>query len=115
MAYRTFLDDNGRYWQVWESHPHIFERRKGDRRQNSGSWQGEERRAAPDRRQLTRPRSSLVDMRLANGWLTFESFTEKRRLAPIPARWEEMSVRELIGLWESANPVSRINDESSAA
>jgi hypothetical protein len=52
---------------------------------------------------------------MANGWLTFESFTEKRRLAPIPARWDEMSVRELIALWERANPVSRIGDESSAA
>lgn len=63
----------------------------------------------------TRTRTVLVDARMANGWLTFESFTEKRRLAPIPARWEEMSVRELIALWERANPVSRIGDESSAA
>lgn len=114
MAYRTFLDDNGRYWQVWESHPHGFERRRGDRRQSGQSWNGVERRQV-DRRQTVRNRSILVDARLANGWLTFESFTEKRRLAPVPPRWDEMSVRELIGLWERANPVSRISDESSAA
>jgi hypothetical protein len=114
MAYRTFLDDNGRYWQVWESRPHSFERRKGDRRQFSGSWSGEERRSA-DRRQGSSKRSVLVDTQMANGWLTFESFTEKRRLAPIPARWDEMSVRELIQVWERANPVLRITDESTAA
>jgi hypothetical protein len=115
MAYRTFLDDNGRYWQVWESHPHVFERRKGERRQAAGTWAGADRRKANDRRQIIRSRSVVVDSRLASGWLTFESFTEKRRLAPIPAHWEELPVRDLIALWERANPVSRIGDESSAA
>lgn len=114
MAYRTFLDDNGRYWQVWESHPHGFERRRGERRISSQTWTGHDRRHA-DRRKTVRNRSVLVDLRLANGWLTFESFTEKRRLAPVPAHWDEMSVRDLIGLWERASPVSRIGDESSAA
>ena len=115
MAYRTFLDDNGRYWQVWESHPHIFERRKGDRRQGSAEWKGPERRLSSDRRLGERTRSSLVDPRLASGWLTFESFTEKRRLAPVPLRWDELPVSDLLALWERANPVSRIGDESSAA
>jgi hypothetical protein len=115
MAYRTFLDDNGRYWQVWESHPHVFERRKSERRQGSGNWSGNDRREVQDRRQQTRARSVLVDPRMASGWLTFESFTEKRRLAPVPPHWDEMSVRELIALWERANPVARIGDESSAA
>jgi hypothetical protein len=115
MAYRTFLDDNGRYWQVWESHPHVFERRKGERRQSSSDWSGQERRQAQERRVGARNRTVFVDPRFANGWLTFESFTEKRRLAPIPPHWEELSVRDLIQLWEQANPVSRIADESSAA
>jgi hypothetical protein len=115
MAYRTFLDDNGRYWQVWESHPHIFERRKSERRVAAGEFSGVDRRKSSDRRQGSRTRSVFVDPRLASGWLTFESFTEKRRLAPIPPHWDEMSVRDLIGLWERANPVSRIGDESSAA
>ena len=115
MAYRTFLDDNGRYWQVWESRPHLFERRKGERRQLPACWVESERRSMSDRRIQARPRSAVVDPRLANGWLTFESFTEKRRLAPVPPRWDEMSVRELLNLWESAKPVARIGDESSAA
>ena len=114
MAYRTFLDDNGRYWQVWESHPHVFERRKSERRQANDSWSGAERRQG-DRRFGTRTRSTLVDPRLATGWLTFESFTEKRRLAPVPPHWDELPVHDLIALWERANRVSRIGDESSAA
>lgn len=113
MAYRTFLDDNGRYWQVWESHPHGFERRQGERRHSTNSWNGEDRRHE-DRRQNARTRTVVVDSRLANGWLTFESFTEKRRLAPVPPRWDEIPVRELIALWERAT-VSRISDETSAA
>lgn len=115
MAYRTFLDDNGRYWQVWESRPHVFERRKAERRQLPTGWTGSERRVRADRRLGARTRSSVVDPRLANGWLTFESFTEKRRLVPVPPRWDEMSVRDLVNLWESAKPVSRIGDESTAA
>ncbi len=114
MAYRTFLDNNGRYWQVWESHPQRFERRRSERRQSDHPWRGEERRGT-ERRQNVRNRAVVVDTQLANGWLTFESFTEKRRLAPVPHRWEEMSVRDLIDLWERANPVSRIVDESTAA
>ena len=115
MAYRTFLDENGRYWQVWESHPHIFERRKSERRKEAVSWAGENRRQTPERRSGSRVRSALVDPRLASGWLTFESFTEKRRLAPVPPHWEEIPVRDLINLWERANRVSRIGDDSSAA
>jgi hypothetical protein len=30
-----------------------------------------------------------------NGWLTFESATERRRLAPVPGGWEEISVDRL--------------------
>ncbi len=30
----------------------------------------------------------LLDARLVGGWLTLESATEKRRLVPIPAGWE---------------------------
>ncbi len=113
MAYRTFLDDNGRYWQVWESQPHGFERRRGERRRSVLDWPGPDRRLE-ERRQNVRNRSVLADTGLAQGWLTFESFTEKRRLAPVPAHWDEMPVRDLIALWERANPVSRISDESAA-
>jgi hypothetical protein len=114
MAYRTFLDDNGHYWQVWDSHPYGFERRKAERRLRIEP-RTEDRRNVQDRRVGLRSRATVVDSPLANGWLTFESFTEKRRLAPVPPRWDEMSNHELMELWQRANRVARIGDESSAA
>jgi len=38
------------------------------------------------------------------GWLVFESATEKRRLAPVPADWEELSADELKALCGKASP-----------
>lgn len=44
---------------------------------------------------------------LAGGWLTFESATEKRRLAPIPFYWVHADDAELERLLATANPVPR--------
>ncbi len=38
--------------------------------------------------------------------LRFESATQRRSLAPYPARWEAMSVDELAALCQSARPVA---------
>jgi len=38
------------------------------------------------------------------GWLVFESATEKRRLAPIPPNWEALSNEALISLCAKASP-----------
>lgn len=43
-----------------------------------------------------------VDPELTEGWLTFESMLEKRRLAPIPDGWEELDDEALGRLCESA-------------
>jgi hypothetical protein len=43
-----------------------------------------------------------VDPELIEGWLTFESMLEKRRLAPIPPEWEELDDEALAALCESA-------------
>jgi hypothetical protein len=40
--------------------------------------------------------------------LTFESLSEKRRLIPIPARWEDLSQGELRVLCEKAKRVARV-------
>jgi hypothetical protein len=37
----------------------------------------------------------LTDPEFARGWLLFESFGEKRRLAPYPDDWLHLSVRQL--------------------
>ena len=38
------------------------------------------------------------------GWLTFESTQEKRRLAPVPPDWESMPIEELVRLCGKAVP-----------
>jgi hypothetical protein len=45
-----------------------------------------------------------------NGWLCFECPTEKRRLTPLPAGWQEYPVEELSGLIGSAVPVRTGSD-----
>jgi hypothetical protein len=107
MAYRTFLDDNGRYWQVWDYYRQVRDRRREERRKKSLSWPHGERRKT-DRRTP----ASVIDQ--AKGWLCFESFSEKRRLSPIPPHWEEFSVIELIQLWKRAMQVAKLNGESVA-
>jgi hypothetical protein len=41
------------------------------------------------------------------GWLSFDSGTETRRLAPIPDGWQEMSEDALRRLWEKAEVAPR--------
>ena len=43
-----------------------------------------------------------VDPQLAGGWLTFESTSEKRRLAPIPEGWDALEDETLVQLCDSA-------------
>ena len=42
---------------------------------------------------------------MAGGWLCFESGTEKRRLAPLPAAWQEGPDTELWAWCQAAAPV----------
>jgi hypothetical protein len=39
-----------------------------------------------------------------NGWLTFESGSERKRLAPIPKNWESFSDAKLRTLLKTASP-----------
>ena len=43
-----------------------------------------------------------VDPELTEGWLTFESALEKRRLAPIPEGWDELDEEALARLCDGA-------------
>ena len=114
MTYRTFADDQGKSWEMWDVRPERAERRGTDRRQERPVlWPGIERRAEPDRRQ--RPDASLdVTHPLAQGWLAFKSEDEKRRLAPIPPNWDSCHGRELRELWKNAEVVAGRIDEDSA-
>jgi hypothetical protein len=74
MAYVEFTDRTGRLWRVWHTRPRHSEARS----------------ALPE------------DWR--DGWLTFESGAEKRRLAPVPAGWEDLPPKRLELLCRVAEP-----------
>ena len=79
MAHRTFTDRFGRLWDVWDVQPTMTDRR--------AARQGEpfpaERRKHPEMR-------PGLPVELRRGWLAFESKVERRRLAPIPAGWDQL-------------------------
>ena len=114
MGYRTFVDRDGAYWQVWDSQPTRVERRSAgsDRRHyRHFQWKGEERRAGTDRR-VTEQRRITLGAGYGSGWLTFESLAEKRRLNPIPRQWEDLTQSELRSLCQKAKTVHK-NDGTS--
>jgi hypothetical protein len=116
MGYRTFVDSDGGYWQVWDSQPARVERRlKGsDRRDHKPfPWRGADRRAGMDRRMTSQRRISLNEGYGA-GWLTFESLDEKRRLIPIPLQWEDVSQAELRVLCDRARRIAKTEEMSSS-
>ncbi len=52
--------------------------------------------------------STDVRNTLQGGWLTFQSATEKRRLAPVPLYWVSMDEAELRRLLDSAKPAPEL-------
>lgn len=114
MPYRTFADEQGRSWEIWDVRPGRVERRGSERRQEDARhWAGPERRVADDRRQERQVRMRL-DYPLSEGWLVFKSDEEKRRLAPIPPDWESFRGQELRDLWQKADIiVERIRERSA--
>lgn len=81
MSHRTFISPDGARWQVWDMPG-----------QNPDALPG----GGGSLRQVIR-----------DGWLCFESDGhEKRRLTPIPARWEERSEADLWLYCRVAEPTS---------
>ena len=113
MPYRTFADEQGRSWEIWDVRPERVERRGLERREpDARPWAGPERRS-DDRRQERQVRMRL-DYPLSEGWLVFRSDEEKRRLAPIPPDWESLRGQELRELWQKADIiVERITERSA--
>jgi hypothetical protein len=117
MSYRTFVDKDGSYWQVWDSQPTRVERRVSSedrRRQRTLPWRGHERRTGIDRRTTAQRRITLSEG-YGGGWLTFESPSEKRRLIPIPSRWDELSQGELRALCEKAKRIARAESSTQSS
>jgi hypothetical protein len=108
MGHRTFVDPRGIAWNVTAIAPQMTERRLGDRRSplNASVDFRVERRRASDRRHIREVRAP-VRAGFELGWLVFDSGDEKRRLAPIPAHWEEMTPQQLIALCAQAKPTQQ--------
>lgn len=68
MAYRVFKSPDGRVWSAWD---------------------------VPAASASESSARFSKDERLVHGWLCFECGAEKRRLVPVPARWEERSEEQL--------------------
>ncbi len=82
---REFKDKSGVSWQVWDVYP-----------------------ASPK----TTPQSSealshFPTHGLSDGWLCFQCDNEKRRLTPIPPKWEVCKGEELEELCNQAGYVSK--------
>ena len=98
MPKRRIQDERGVIWDVWDVHPRevlgpAYDRRSGDR-------------ARPPT-----PESTLaLQPELEEGWLCFQASEDRRRLAPIPADWFELSDGVLRVLVEIAKPVVRTPD-----
>jgi len=115
MAYRIFTDSTGVDWHVWDIVPRLSERRTGevgDRRVRDAPISFRDRRFSPRRIGQT-PRANLRGT-YAHGWLCFDSFTEKRRLTPIPADWTSCSEERLAAYAEDAEPVATVRRASAS-
>ena len=109
MAYRTVRDTDGVEWEVWEVKPVWAERRAGDRRSPNATAgpPGAERRMNGDRREGYDPSRPRISPGLECGWLAFACDQERRRLAPAPMGWENLSDDALIRLCRAAPPYAK--------
>jgi hypothetical protein len=75
MTVRDFVDANGVSWRVWPVTPDALQ-----------------------------PRTAAEDYLgdYSEGWLCFESSTERRRLARYPGNWEDLPDEELCSLLTAA-------------
>jgi hypothetical protein len=96
MAHRTFRDELGQAWEVWDVEPTVAEPPSGAELPAT-----ETTLSAMERRKRRKPRVSLPS-NLRGGWLAFHSGGQRRRLSPIPDAWESMSDAELVALLREA-------------
>lgn len=81
---REFTDQKGIHWRVWDVYP------------------SERGKAGPSEREVATAelKGRFRSAELAEGWLCFESSSERRRLAPIPPEWEicdDRTLEEMVG------------------
>jgi hypothetical protein len=75
MAYRRIVDNQDNVWDVWEVNP------------------------------ASSSRALSVPLEMQAGWLAFQCGEERRRIAPLPVDWSEMSDAALMRLMSDAAPI----------
>src|SRR5205085_801665 len=105
-------DSRGVDWLVFDVTPRADDRRNYDRRQEDGTRVPDEE----DRRAEGRRVTVGGPPRLTRGWLCFEREGERRRLQPVPDRWDRLSDAELEKLLDTARvaPLRTGASESAA-
>ena len=89
MSLREFVAQDGRSWQVWETHPAATSK-------EASATALSRYLSAIDPSGSVQP--ALVRERFQSGWLTFTSGAERRRLAPIPSDWQNVDDMVLMRL-----------------
>ncbi len=93
MPLRSFNDQSGVQWEVWEAHAALEERRRDDDRRA-------EPRGMADRRDVGSARTNDTN----EGWLVFRSDNARRRHIPIPLAWDKLRDEELEALMQNSRP-----------
>src|SRR4051794_13945821 len=95
MSHRVFTDSARVSWEVWDVVPGrlLLEARN----HRSGTDRRVVQRPLPDEGERRRggDRRATLAPQLRQGWLAFRNDNERRRLAPIPANWEEATNDQL--------------------
>lgn len=89
---RKIVDASGVTWELWEVHPSLVEQRDTDT--GPPEMAGERRRVRAAR--------IKVSPEMRGGWLAIRSENERRRIAPIPEGWEQLTDEQLVSMVESA-------------
>lgn len=108
VAKRQFTTEGGVVWVVWDVHPEDLGRLAYDRRASTPPGAG----PVPAER-MSRRNERSVHPELQQGWLCFQSATEKRRFTPIPANWYELPDDELRAMLHVATPAPRADGRMS--
>jgi len=97
MTHRQIIDDEQQLWDVWEVIPSRVEALETPRDP-----------IQPETIRISKPgRRIVVPGELQAGWLAFQCGEDRRRLAPVPSGWAEMSDDALRRVMLAAPPVRK--------
>ena len=90
MALRDFVGDDGKAWQVWDTHPSI---------------PTPNAKPSPD----AIAEIARISKKRERGWLTFTADADRRRLSPIPKNWETADEADLRAMLAAADDIAETN------